>query len=114
MDASTPGLNPDVTKSPRLSAEPDLRRAIFRFHLDADALEKGGRENPASAHDDRIVPDLHSLSVLLDLNIVLADPLDTGLKQDLEAAGLPRCLHVLAIFHFGARKGLAPVRQSDG
>src|SRR6266446_2141153 len=91
----------------------DLRRAIFRFHLDADALKKGGRQNPAGAHDDRVVPDLHSPPLLLDLDVVATDLLDIGLKQDGEATGLPRSFHLLAILHLSARKRIASVGKSD-
>src|SRR5262249_42440024 len=84
------------------TAELDLCRAIFRFHLDADALKKGGRQNPAGAHDDRVVPDLHLPPRLLDLDVVATDPFDVRLKQDVEAAGPACSFHLLAILPLGA------------
>lgn len=63
----------------------DLLRAIFRVHRDADALEKGSWQKPASAHDDRVILDSHLPSLLLDLHVVTADPLDRWRSATKEA-----------------------------
>jgi hypothetical protein len=61
-------------------AQAGLGCSVFRLYLDADAFEKGGRQNPAGAHNDRIVPDSHLSLLLLDIDVMKTDPLDAGLK----------------------------------
>jgi len=77
-------LQPEATFCGIILAQ--LRCAILRLHLDADALEKGSRQNSARDTDDRVVLDFHSSSLLLDLDVVTTDPLDTRMKQDVEVA----------------------------
>src|SRR3974390_1241296 len=72
-----PSWQPRVCASIRRSVvEVELGRSIFRFHLYADAFEEGGRENSAGAYDHRVVSNPDLVPLLLDFDVVAADPLD--------------------------------------
>ena len=80
-----------------------------------DSLARVGELTAGIAHEFRNgLATIHGYSRLLDLDVMTADPLDAGSKQDAKVAGLLCGFHPLAILCLGTRKGFTAMGQRDG